>query len=472
MFGFSKWALALVASVGMMQAAATEVSPGGSGNIIIGPGNTITSPPNSKGGRHSAKTSDNDAPPLQFTITNNIAGSVNSYVTALDTSDAPVMLNANGQWFYPTNPESDGVPQQVDSASITIPLNGEGQTTTFSLPGYCQSARIWFAVGELEFFTVGANNGSFSIVQPSQANTQDPSAGVNWGFIEFTYTEDGGLYANISYVDFVGLPLGMTLTETSGNTQQALGLSSDAVTSVCNDLKSQAASDGMPWDQLCQTINGTVVRVLAPGDFVADNGSGFDDYYNDYIDKVYSSFTSSNPLIVDSQGASGNSTCTGDGTTITCQNDEIPYQKPTVGDIFGCNSGPFANTGSSTHKANLARLCAAFNRGTFFVNGGNVQPGPSSDEYYTTSPANYYSAIVHKYEVDGKGYAFSYDDVNPSDENASGVVSSASPKNLAVTVGGPSSSQTAAARLTRRARGFHRHSRRHGGSLVGRYSPA
>ncbi|KAJ5259407.1 hypothetical protein N7478_012388 [Penicillium angulare] len=464
MFGFSKWAIALAASAGIMLAVATEVHPGGPRDVKIGPNNTIVSPPHYKGGPQSAKHSPNADASLEFVISSNIAGTINSYVTALDPNGAPVMLQPGGTWFYPTNPNT-AVPLAIDGATVTIPLNSQGQTTTYSLPGYCSSGRVWFAVGELDFFTVSAPNGSFAIVQPSQTNTQDPSAGINWGFIELTYTEKDGLYADVSYVDFVGLPLGMTLTLTDGTTQETLGLSSDAVTSVCSDLQAQAASDGMPWDQLCQTINGTVMRVLAPYDFVASGGAGFDDYYNDYVDKVYSSFTSTSPLTIDTQGAAGNLTCTGDGTTLTCENDEIPYQKPTIGDIFGCNSGPFANTGSDTHKANLARLCAAFNRGSFFVDGGNVQPGPSSAEYYTTSPANFYSAIVHKYEVDGKGYAFPYDDVNPADENASGTVAAANPLSLAVTVGGPSTNAP-----SRRVSRFHRHSRRHGSILVDKYN--
>ncbi|KAJ5088655.1 hypothetical protein N7456_012271 [Penicillium angulare] len=464
MLGFSRWVIALAASAGIMQAVATEVHPGGPRDVKIGPNNTIVSPPHYKGGPQSTKHSPNSDAPLELTISSNIAGTINSYVTALDPSGAPVMLQPDGTWFYPTNPNAV-VPLAIDGATVTIPLNGQGQTTTYSLPGYCSSGRIWFAVGELEFFTVTASNGSFAIVQPSQTNTQDPSAGVNWGFIELTYTEKDGLYADVSYVDFVGLPLGMTLTLSNGSTQETLGLSADAVTSVCSDLQTQAAADGMPWDQLCQTINGTVMRVLAPYDFVASDGAGFDDYYNDYVDKVYSSFTSTSPLTIDTQGAAGNLTCTGDGTTLTCENDEIPYQKPTIGDIFGCNSGPFANTGSDTHKANLARLCAAFNRGSFFVDGGNVQPGPSSSEYYTTSPANFYSAIVHKYEVDGKGYAFSYDDVNPADENASGTVAAANPQSLAVTVGGPNTDAP-----SRRVSRFHRHGRRHRSSLVDKYS--
>ncbi|QKX60290.1 uncharacterized protein TRUGW13939_07433 [Talaromyces rugulosus] len=457
MFGLSKWAVALAAAAGVMQAAATEVKPGTAADVIVTPKNSITSPKNYKGGLQGTSHGTQDGSPLELTITSNIAGSLNSYVTALDSSNAPVLLQPDGTWFYPTNPGSGGTPQPIDSSTVTIPLNGQGQTTTYSIPGYCSSARVWFAVGELQFFTVGNEDGSFSIVQPSQANPDDPSAGINWGFIEFTYTGDGGLWANISYVDFVGLPLGMTLTDTSGGIQQSLGLSGDAVTSVCNDLKTQAAADGLPWDQLCQEIDGNVLRVLAPGDFVADDtSSGFSDYFNDYIDEVYSNFTTDNPLTIDTQGAAGKVSCTSDGTTLTCDGDEITYAKPSVGDIFGCNTGPFANTGSDTHKADLARLCAAFNRGTFLVPGGNVQPSVGADDYYTTAPCNYYSSIVHKYEVDGKGYAFSYDDVNPSDENASGVVSSANPKNLGVTVGGPTNNGTTAvpARRIRRFRQY------------------
>jgi hypothetical protein len=70
--------------------------------------------------------------------------------------------------------------------------------------------------------------------------------------------------------------------------------------------------------------------------------------------------------------------------------------------------------------------------------GGNIQPGLASKMYYSSAPTNWYSAFVHQNEVDGKGYAFSYDDVNPDgDVNQSGVVADADPQVLTVTVGGP-----------------------------------
>ena len=112
--------------------------------------------------------------------------------------------------------------------------------------------------------------------------------------------------------------------------------------------------------------------------------------------------------------------------------------KPTAYDIFGCSTGPFEIQAidNDVHRAVVPRLCAAFNRSTFLTNGGNVQPSLPSSSYYGTSPTNHFSRIVHQYEVDGKGYAFSYDDVNPSGEDQSGIVSISDPLVLAIRVGG------------------------------------
>lgn len=119
--------------------------------------------------------------------------------------------------------------------------------------------------------------------------------------------------------------------------------------------------------------------------------------------------------------------------------DNRGYTRPTSADIYGCNSGPFAidyTVDNDIHKAVVARLCAAFNRGTLLLDGGNYQPSLGSDSYYTTSPNNHYSRIVHEHEDGGLGYAFSYDDVNPAGENAAGTVSGADPTLMRITVGG------------------------------------
>lgn len=85
----------------------------------------------------------------------------------------------------------------------------------------------------------------------------------------------------------------------------------------------------------------------------------------------------------------------------------------------------------------MPRLCAAIVRTTLLVAGGEFQPGPSAEEYYTVNPTSHYSRVIHENEVDGKGYAFPYDDVNPSgSEDAAGLVSSGNPETLVFYIGG------------------------------------
>lgn len=413
----------------------TPVDPGNKNDIIITANNTINatrlfSDDPSTGGK------------LPMSLVNNFAGgAVNVYVTGLDSENRLVMLQPDGQFFYPTAASGQETPQIV-TGDIKIPLGDKGSTTNITVPGYISSARVWFAEGELKFYTVwsSATNGP-SLVQPAAVNPQDPSAAVNWGFVELTNNEAWGLYANISYVDFVGLILGMQMTETNGNTQSALGLGPDAVSSICASLKAQTEKDGQPWGDLCVTgLNGQPLRILAPSNYVASNPDAFKTYWNEYIDNVWDHYTS-DTLTVNTQAAAGEVACKVTGDELTCAGDNRGYAKPTASDIFGCNSGPFAILGddNDVHRAVVPRLCAAFVRTTLLSSpGGNTQPGLDSTHYYGSDPTHWYSKFVHENLVDGRGYAFPYDDVNPGgDVDQSGVVASPNPANLEIIVGGP-----------------------------------
>lgn len=448
MFSLTKYAVAIAAALSVVPqaiAVPTEVHPGDAKNVVLNSKNTLngTTSAATVAGLAAAVVTNTTSQTLTLTITNNIGNGVKCYVTGEDPSkdNAPILLKPDFTWFYPSAPSTSAGTPKLITEDVAIPINNKGQTTSIKIPSYVNAARVWFAVGELKFYTVSGTDGTFSIVQPSQSNPADPSAGVNWGFVEFSWLSSSGVYANISYVDFVGLPLGLSLTNTTGGVQTALGLESGAVKKVCDDLTAQAAKDGYPWDSLCQTVNGTVMRVLAPYDYMEANAnSGFEDYFTDYVNEVWSNYTERS-LVVDTQNTPGNVSCKVSGETLVCSGDNVNYAKPSTADIFGCNTGPFVTSTSDTkvHQATVPRLCAAFNRATFLLDGGNIQPSLPASKYYTVSPTNWYSKIVHKYEVDGKGYAFSYDDINPSDgENASGTVSSASPKDIVITIGGPS----------------------------------
>ena len=419
------------------------VSPGGAKDIVVNQDDTVNATNHYRLPVVVESSSSSSAGQLNLSLVNNLAStSVNAYVTGLDVNGQLVMLQPNGSWFYPTATNS-GIPQPV-TANVSIALGGQGSTTQVTLPGFISAGRVWFADGTLQFFTVQGGDGP-SLVEPSAVNPSDPSANVNWGFVELTNDKNQGLYANISYVDFVGLPLGMTLTTTGGVNQSAQGVASDAVAGICKALIAQASVDGQPWDELCVTnLNGVPLRVLSPTQYLSINSSAFNQYWTGYINQVWSHYNTT-PLTIDTQAAAGLVNCTTNNVTLTCAGDNRGYAKPTASDLFGCSSGTFAfqSGDNGVHYAVVPRLCAAFHRTSLLINGGNVQPSLNSSFYYTGTPTNWYSKVVHTFEIDSKGYAFSYDDVTPSGgTDQSGLLANPNPQLLAITVGGPLSGTT------------------------------
>jgi hypothetical protein len=437
MRGFTKWAVISLASamslVGQSGATPMVVQPGGPADVRITEQDTLNG---TFAGAAGTQPGSNQLP---LSIVNNFPGDgqINVYVTGLDAEGQIVILQPDGTFNYP--PATTSTTAVAITVDVAIPIGGSGSTTTITLPDCITSARLWFAEGNLTFYTVLNSDGVVSLVEPLAVNPLDPSGGVNWGFVELSYNNDG-LYANISYVDSVGLVLGMSLLSKNGSTQTALGVQATAVSSICNDLIAQAAIDGQPWNELCVTdVNGVAIRVLAPNHYISQDPSAFSSYFTDYVDMVWSTFSSS-PLTINTQTSAGNVVCTTSGSDVlTCDGDNRGYSKPTAADIFGCSTGPFAIelSDNAIHHAVVPRLCAAFNRSTFLLPGGNLQPSLPASSYYLVQPTNCYSRIVHMHEVDGKGYAFAYDDVNPEGENQSGVVTSDNPQVLSVIVGGP-----------------------------------
>ena len=85
---------------------------------------------------------------LPISLVNNFGGgSINAYVTGLDSSNRLVILQPSGIYYYPTADASISTPQAIN-AEIAIPLGSQGSTTNITLPGYISSARVWLAEGE------------------------------------------------------------------------------------------------------------------------------------------------------------------------------------------------------------------------------------------------------------------------------------------------------------------------------------
>ncbi|KAH7033669.1 uncharacterized protein B0I36DRAFT_348701 [Microdochium trichocladiopsis] len=435
-------------------------------SVIISAHNTLngTAPPQSQQQQHqqslgvtdftasstSTSTSSNS---LKFAVHNNLPSTQHglmAYVTGRDMSGAVVMLNSAGQWYYP-DAQGSMIPVAIpESANIGIPLSPK--TSEFTIPDFIESGRVYVSDGRLSFLVVTSDLGGTTLVEPSAANPADASANVNWGFVELTNLKDAGIFANISFVDFVGLVMGMRLHLASGDaatqTQQVQGLAGDAVQAICDEMHAQGAKDGQPWGDMCVTdaASGKALRVMAPNMYVASHAEAMLDYYTEYVDKVWARFAGED-LVIDTQSGAGKVACrvkpaqnNPDKQVLACDGDNREYVKPVASDIWGCNTGPFAIVASDNdvHKAVVPRLCAAFTRSELLVEGGSIctPSEESSKRYYQADPTNHYSRIIHEHQVDGKGYAFSYDDVNPDGQNAAGVVAGPSPQLLEIFVGG------------------------------------
>jgi len=275
------------------------------------------------------------------------------------------------------------------------------------------------------------------LVEPSVSNTSDPNYYTTWDFCEFTYNS-AQLYANISYVDFVCLPIALTVTSTSGASGHVGGLPANGLDNVCNGLIAQNSKDGAGWDQLVVTNNGSNLRALSPSNGIVFNNSLFQNYWTDYINAVWDLYVSTT-LVVDTQATWG--TVTGNTSNDRTQlnfNGVGSFNKPAAADIFGANSGAFAAQATNTAELlNIgARLDAAINRSTL-LSDSNQPDNEQVSTYYTNNITNHYARIVHAANVDGRGYCFPYDDVTPNGGvDQSGFVSDPTPSNFLVTVGG------------------------------------
>ncbi|ETS75886.1 hypothetical protein PFICI_12830 [Pestalotiopsis fici W106-1] len=405
---------------------------------------------------------------LQIEIQNLRNRSINAYIgggmKTVNGTEQVMLRTDTGQYFLLKNVGANdpNVPTPVPSTvplNISIPANA---TKNVTLPDYLLHGRVWIAEGHLEFRVYP--NGAFS--EPSGANPSLMEYNVKWGFVELNH-DAGGIIINLSFVDWVSLSLGMTLTSLASggtNTASVRGLEPGAMEKICDGLNKQAnLNDALgqhDWDKLCiYSKENTLVRVISPNIDASMHrvNSTLVDYYKDYVDKAWQEYTERD-LTLNLQGdADGLPLLTpGDGIATVCRVnngtraltcDKAPghsYAKPTTSDIWGCNSGPFvvgAINGSSNslmHSRIIPRLCAAFTRSTLLLSNGSVQPFYNESQYYTNDVTNHYSRLVHKYLDQGKGYAFSYDDVNPEgiEHNAAGVLAATLPTKVHIEVKG------------------------------------
>ncbi|KAI1331211.1 glucanase B [Xylariaceae sp. FL0255] len=378
-----------------------------------------------------------------FAFVNNTGSSTAyAYVTGndLNNNNALAMIQTDGKTvYYPASPSGTNQPLAVDCA---IPLGDPGTTTNVTIP-QLGGARIWFVVDSKLTFLLNPGPG---LVEPSVTNTTDPNYNLKWDFCEFTYNSTQ-LFANITYVDFVCLPIALQLTNTSGAVQTVEGLPTDGLDQICTQLKQQASSENSDWTKLIVTApDGSNLRALSANSGSIVDSTFLSGYYESYVNSAWAKYAST-ALEVDTQAQWGtvSGTTTANANTLSFGTN-LTFAKPATADVFSCSTGPFANYPAATSDemgAIGARLAAALNRSTLLTDPDQPDGETNPASFYQTSPTNHYARICHSVNIDGRGYAFPYDDVAPSSETApdqAGTVSDGSPQLLTVTVGGPPSS--------------------------------
>lgn len=353
-----------------------------------------------------------------------------AYITgiAIQQGGQRCILKPDGHSLYfPQDPPAIGTPLAEDCA---IPLGPPGNTVTVTIPQIA-GGRIWIARGQKLTFLL---NPGPALVEPSVLNPSDPNASVDFGFAEFTLN-DAQLYANISYVDMApALPIAISLLEPNGTLQTVAGMRPDGIDRLADDLRQQESQDGQPWSKLIVERDGKILRILnaTHGGAV---GADFSGYFEPYVEQVWQKYSSGHNCQIDTQAGpgilSGNITSSGN---LVIGDEE--FSKPNTADILGCNSGPFTTGPNPTRNAIIPRLAAAFHRTALL----NCEHHPSEPHtFYTHDPTNHYARLVHVHNVDRKGYAFAYDDVQPEGgEDQSGKVNAGDPTLFTVSVGGNS----------------------------------
>jgi hypothetical protein len=326
--------------------------------------------------------------------------------TALDaTAQAPsgslFLLSSDGHTpYFPSSPGSVGSNLTTNCA---IQLGPTGSTTAVTIP-HLGGARIWFSVGTPLTFKL---NPGPALVEPSVTNPSDPNIGLEWDFAELTFN-NSQVFANISYVDFVCLPISLTLTSTNAPVQHVSGMPYGSRGAVCLQLQAQSQADGQPgWASLVVPgvipAQGAFLRALSPNNgLVLSGGRDFQGYFEPYVNGVWARYTGSSDISVNTQAQWGTV-----AASINAANglmtfpSGITYAKPSTADIFSCSSGAFAPSSNIEQGAITARLAAAFNRSTLL----QTNMVPASAGYYQDRVTNHYSRIVHQNNLDGRGYA-------------------------------------------------------------------
>jgi hypothetical protein len=318
-----------------------------------------------------------------------------------------VLGESGGRLGYVTEsgtftPWTGGANPPVPAPDVSIDGPAAGASKTIRIPKGL-SGRMYMSFTDKLDFKLSEGG----LVQPAPWAPGDPNADILFDWSEFTYN-DAGVFLNSSQVDMFAVPHEVSVTGADGQTTSTGLLEPGGRAAVINGL----AADP-DFGKLIKTRDdGVVLRALSPGK--GADGSGFPpDYLDGYIDAAWAAYATTDltvkpfadqPDKIFTGRTSGDVLTFRDGTGAQA----ATFTKPSTANVWGCDG----NLGAPNDLVvgPIARsLCAALQRGTLGTSA--VEPVTDPAQFYRTDPPNLYNKLIHENMVDGKAYAFAFDDV-------------------------------------------------------------
>jgi hypothetical protein len=284
------------------------------------------------------------------------------------------------------------------------------------------SGRIYFSFGRKLDFRLTTDG----LVQPAPWAGGDPNRDTLFDWSEFTF-DNSGLFLNSSQVDMFAIPHVVSVLGGNGASSKTGELRSGGRQAVINAIKAQPDFA----KSIYTRSDGTVLRVLSPGK-AADAGLMNPNYLDPYINQAWNAYQSKT-LTVTPFSDQPNNKFLGrtSGTTMTFTDSSgrtaASFTKPSSANVWGCDGA----LGAPNDKVvgPLARtLCAALQRGT--LGTLDTQPSGTAANFYQNNPTNQYAKIIHANMLDGKAYAFAFDDV----QNQESLVHDGDPRAAGITL--------------------------------------
>jgi hypothetical protein len=328
----------------------------------------------------------NAATLLPLTATNNTGkfadGDINLYVvgTNLDTNQQGFVDESGFHAAALSDNGADGF------ADLSVPLGA-----AISLPH--MSGRVYFSLGDkLKFKVVTDGAGNAALQHPAGWVESDPSFGVLYDVVEFTFN-DAGMFCNTTSVDMFGVPAEITLA--GAETQTVGTFKPGARAAIFAAIAAEPAFAPLIVDDL---------RVIAPGHGL-EAGKFPSDFYDPYVDEVLATYAGTDLRISTNAG-----TFTGrvQGDSFVFDKGAAAMARPSTRDILFCDGNLAAPNDGVTGPV-AAVLGAAYNRSTLLTSADQPTTDPAT--FYTETVTNHYSRVLHENVADGKIYGFAFDDV-------------------------------------------------------------